>query len=633
MPMQRQGRARRRRLAALLAIATPLLLIAGLGAGSEGWSIADLPRLVGSAEGELIVGQIRAPRTLGAWLAGGLLGLAGAIAQGLFRNPLADPYLLGSASGAALGVALVLAGSALGGHAIGLATAGALARIGLVAAAFAGALLGVSLTLVLAQGTQQTTRLLLAGVVVGVVLGAVGEMLTAAAPEALRGRQAFMLGSTGFLGWGSCAALAAGLALTLPPSWRLARALDALTLGTDSARSLGLALPRVRVALVAALALATALAVSQAGLIAFVGLLAPHLVRRVAPAAHGFTLVASAAVGGVLLLGADVVARTAIAPQELPVGVLTALLGGGYLLWLLRRSGAGSSAAHQARPAPRALREDPAAAALREEPPLPALREGPALLALRAEGVGVQLGSTRALEAVDLDVPRGWSVVVGPNGAGKSTLLRVLAGLLAPTTGQVRLDDRPLSALAPRARATQIAWLAQQGEVNGDLTVREVVHLGRLPTLGLFAAPGAADEAVVDRALAEVDGTGWQHRRLHELSGGERQRALLARALAVEAPWLLLDEPTTHLDPPHQVALVRSLQRRVRAGGSVVSVMHDLSLALHADHLIVMEHGRIAAQGACHDPALHAALVAVFGGAIRVERLQDGWVAVPHLGR
>ena len=169
------------------------------------------------------------------------------------------------------------------------------------------------------------------------VLSAVSDLATTAAPEALRGRQAFLLGSTGFLGWSSCAALGVGLALTLPPSWRLARTLDALTLGTDTAHSLGLALPHIRLLLVTALALATGLAVSQAGLIAFVGLVAPHLVRRFAPATHGFTLLASAASGGTLLLLADVLARTLIAPQEVPVGVLTALLGGGYLIWLLHR--------------------------------------------------------------------------------------------------------------------------------------------------------------------------------------------------------------------------------------------------------------------------------------------------------
>ena len=335
--MAELDRQRRWRLCAGLVALTLLLFAAGLAAGSDGWSVRALLGLLQGSDGALIVGQIRAPRTLGAWFTGALLGLAGAVAQGLFRNPLADPFLLGSASGASLGVVLVLAASALVGHGISLATADALARVGLVAAAFAGALIGVLLTLALARGAEQTTRLLLAGVVVGVVLAAVSDLVTAAAPDALRGRQAFLLGSTGFLGWGNCAALGAGLGLALPLAWRLSRALDALTLGEDSARSLGLALTRVRIALVAALAPATGLAVSQAGLIAFVGLVAPHLVRRFAPAPHGFTLVASSAAGGTLLLMADVLARTLIAPQEVPVGVLTALLGGGYLLWLLRK--------------------------------------------------------------------------------------------------------------------------------------------------------------------------------------------------------------------------------------------------------------------------------------------------------
>jgi iron complex transport system permease protein len=206
-----------------------------------------------------------------------------------------------------------------------------------VAAAFAGALGGVLLTLMLARGAQHTLRLLLAGVVVGVVLAALSDLLTLAAPESLRGRQVFMLGSTGFLGWDSCLLLGLGLALTLPVALTLSRALDALVLGEDGARSLGLALPQLRLALVCLLAAATGLAVSQAGLVAFVGLAAPHLVRRYAPGAHGYTLLASAAAGAVLLLAADVAARTLIAPQELPVGVLTAVLGGAYLLWLLNR--------------------------------------------------------------------------------------------------------------------------------------------------------------------------------------------------------------------------------------------------------------------------------------------------------
>lgn len=330
--MSETERRDRRRLVLALVLLSAGLGLAGLAAGSDGWSFAAW--FGGGPEWSAIVGQIRAPRTLGAWLAGALLGLAGAIAQGLFRNPLADPYLLGSAAGASLAVVLLLAAGALGLPALQL-----LAEAGIVGAAFAGALGGTLLTLALARGASRTTRLLLAGVVVGVMLSAVGDLVTTAVPQALRARQGFMLGHTGFLGWDSVAWLAGGLVLAAPLAWRLARALDALALGEDVARSLGLDLARVRAVLVAALALATGLAVAQAGLIAFVGLVAPHLVRRFAPAPHGFTLLASAAAGGVLLLAADVLARSLIAPAELPVGVLTAMLGGGYLLRLLHRQG------------------------------------------------------------------------------------------------------------------------------------------------------------------------------------------------------------------------------------------------------------------------------------------------------
>lgn len=330
-------RMRRRRLAVGLVGMAILFMLAGLMVGANGWSWQGFREDMAGSQASLIIGQIRAPRTIGAWLVGALLGLAGAVAQGLFRNPLADPYLLGSAAGASFAVVLVLAAGALTGHAISLATAELLARVGLVIAAFAGALIGVLLTLLLASGAQQGVRLLLAGVVVGVVLGAASDLLTTVSPDALRGKQVFMLGSTGFLGWNSVGMLLGGLLFALPISYRLARALDALSLGDDSAASLGLPLPRIRLALVVLLALCTGLAVSQSGLVAFVGLVAPHLVRRYAPAPNAYTLAASAATGGVLLLAADVLARGLIAPQELPVGVLTALLGGGYLLWLLHR--------------------------------------------------------------------------------------------------------------------------------------------------------------------------------------------------------------------------------------------------------------------------------------------------------
>ena len=252
-------------------------------------------------------------------------------------------------------------------------------------------------------------------------------------------------------------------------------------------------------------------------------------------------------------------------------------------------------------------------------------------IALSACNVSVALGRTQALSNVSLSLKPGWTAIVGPNGAGKSTLLRTLAGLQRLDAGQVRLNGRPLQDWPGRERARLIAWLAQQGEATGELTVREVVHLGRLPHLGLFTAPGVEDERIVQQAMVDAECNAWQERRLHELSGGERQRVLLARALAVQAPLLLLDEPTTHLDPPHQVALVRLVQRQVRAGITVVSVLHDLSLALLADRLVLMKAGRVVAEGAAGDPTLQSALIDLFSGAIRIERIGVWWTAVPNL--
>ena len=280
-----------------------------------------------------IVWDIRLPRSIGAWVAGALLGLAGALAQGLFRNPLADPYLLGSASGASLGVAVALA--LFGGNPFATEF---LVRLGLTGAAFVGAVLAVLLTLVLARGVQHTLRLLLAGVIVGVVLGALASLITLMRPDVLQGMQGFLLGSTSFMGWNACMLMLGVLLVCVVLAFALSRVLDALSLGESTALSLGLPLAPVRVALVGVLALATGTAVAQTGLVAFVGLAAPHLVRSVVTTKHDWMVVLAALMGGALLLAADLLARMLLSPQEMPVGVLTAVLGGGYLLWLMYRS-------------------------------------------------------------------------------------------------------------------------------------------------------------------------------------------------------------------------------------------------------------------------------------------------------
>lgn len=319
-------------------------LLVGISVGSTGWT--PLSELLIDPIALQIVWDIRLPRSLGAWLAGALLGLAGAVAQGLFRNPLADPYLLGSASGASLGLVLALClATFMPFPKVSVLWAYIFKAVGLTGAAFLGALAAVLLTLALARGVHQTLRLLLAGVVVGVVLGACSSLIMLMVPAVQQTLQAFMLGSTSFVDWLGCGLM---LAVWLPlvvASVLLSRLLDGLTLGEATASSLGLPLAPMRAFLIAVIALSTATAVAQTGLVAFVGLAAPHAVRAITPVLHGRLIWLASLMGGVLLLWADLLARWLLAPQELPVGVVTAVLGGGYLLHLMQRQtreGAGS---------------------------------------------------------------------------------------------------------------------------------------------------------------------------------------------------------------------------------------------------------------------------------------------------
>jgi iron complex transport system ATP-binding protein len=231
---------------------------------------------------------------------------------------------------------------------------------------------------------------------------------------------------------------------------------------------------------------------------------------------------------------------------------------------------------------------------------------------LACEALTLRLGGRVVVDDVSLSLRSGqWAAIVGPNGAGKSSLLALLAGLREPDGGQVRLHGRRLSDVPARERAQALAWLAQQeqGGAEAEMAAIDIVRLGRLPHHGLIGAPTAADEAAVQRSLEETE------------------------ALAVQAGVLLLDEPTTHLDAPHQRALLRGLAARARDGASVAAVLHDLTLALAADRVVVMAAGRVVADGAPADAALRAALQAVFDEAFTIEPVQRGghtrWVAVP----
>lgn len=239
------------------------------------------------------------------------------------------------------------------------------------------------------------------------------------------------------------------------------------------------------------------------------------------------------------------------------------------------------------------------------------------------------LGDAEVLHGFDLELPRArWICVVGPNGAGKSTLLKCMAGLL-PCSGAVELDGQPAGRLSARERARRLAWLGQAEGGAEDLSVWDVAMLGRLPHQSWLAAPSDEDRRVVEEALRATQAWDWRSRSLGQLSGGERQRVLLARALAVRAQVLLMDEPLANLDPPHQADWLGIVRTLVAEGRTVISVLHEIGMALHADQLVVMQAGHVVWQGSSGDADTHAALARVFDDRIAIRPLDGGWVAMP----
>jgi iron complex transport system ATP-binding protein len=248
--------------------------------------------------------------------------------------------------------------------------------------------------------------------------------------------------------------------------------------------------------------------------------------------------------------------------------------------------------------------------------------------ALEARGMHVALGGVEVLHGVDVRIAAGrWTSIAGANGAGKTTLLKALAQLLRPGQGAVACLGRETWDVHERART--IAWLGQNEGGAEDLLAQDVVMLGRLPHQDWFGAASAGDHAAVQEAMQATQCWDWRARALGSLSGGERQRVLLARALAVQAPILLMDEPLSNLDPPHQADWLRIVRAHVARGGTAVSVLHEITLALHADDLLLLEAGRVAHHGACGDPGTHRALERVFDGRIAVHRVAGQWAALP----
>ncbi len=237
---------------------------------------------------------------------------------------------------------------------------------------------------------------------------------------------------------------------------------------------------------------------------------------------------------------------------------------------------------------------------------------------LSAEDVGRSIRGARLLAGVALEAPAGSFVgLLGPNGSGKSSLLRVLAGLDRPDRGRVLLDGTDRSALPARAVARRVAVVTQHAPDDADMTVLDVLLLGRIPHRSLLAPASAADLDRAAAALADTGLAGWERRRWTSLSGGERQRVSIARALLQDPELLLLDEPTNHLDIRHRFELLHDL---AHSAVTVVAALHELDLAAqYCDRIVLLADGRVVAAGSPGEVLTPARIASVFGVAAEVD--------------
>ena len=431
--------------------------------------------------------------------------------------------------------------------------------------------------------------LVLAGVAVSGMFSAGTDAVVTFVPDALAGYSDFRIGGLANLSMSRIIPAFWVIAAAMVLIFSLAGELDVLMLGADTAQSLGVrAKPLRLVLLILAAALAGA-AVSFSGLIGFVGLIVPHIMRRLI-GEDSLPLLAGCALGGAVCLTlCDLLGRLLFAPYELPVGIV--------LSW---RAGPSSSGCSFGR------------------------GEGASMIELKNLSAGY--GGRDVVHGVSLAFTPGRVLaLLGPNGCGKSTLLRTVLGLNPKSGGEVLMDGAPLEALSPRERALKAAYLSQSRSTPNITAYKMVLH-GRFPHLSYPRRYRKEDYEAVERALDWADAADVARRSMGELSGGQRQKVYLAMALAQEAPTLLMDEPTTFLDVGHQLEVMAAARRLAKEGRAVVMVLHDLPLALRgADDAALLSEGRLAAYGTAEEVYRSGALDQVFGVALRRVETESGW--------
>ena len=500
-----------------------------------------------------ILCYVRIPRTAGAVLCGAALAVSGLLLQEALHNPLASPSILGINNGA--GLFALLASLLFPGRVYARSVM-----------ALCGALLATGLVYLIATCAGfSKTMIILSGVAVSALMSAGINGIITFFPESVADKAAFSLGGLSGVTWPVLALAGALIMPCLLGGLFLSRGIDLFALGDETAHSLGLNVKRHRCLTILAAAVLAGAAVCVGGLISFLGLIVPNLIRRVfsQDLTTAGSLMLCVLYGSALLLAADFLGRRL---QKTAVSVRAACRTSDQSArrTLLHRNADSQKAWHMIR--------------------------------IQSFSAGYGAGAF-GIEIEDLTLKRGEvTTLIGENGCGKSTFLKSLAGIL-PYRGHALMDGEEIADLSPKARAQRLAYLPQSLPAP-RMTVRTLVSHGCFSRAGITNVLSEADLRGIETALRETDMTPLSDRLLGKLSGGERQRAYLAMILAQDPDYLLVDEGTSSMDIVHQRKTMELFGRLTQRGKSVVTVSHDLPLSFSiSSHIFIMKCGKVVLSG------------------------------------
>ena len=561
-----------------------------------------------------VILHFRLPRTIAACIAGAALALAGTIFQGVLKNPLADPYLLGTSAGASAAAALCF----LNGFGRGTPL--------FYIIVFIGAAGGTFLSYMIARfsGKISDASLILSGVAVSSFLTALLMLFMNLGGEKALALIGFVMGS--FSAPSLAELLVSGLILlaVLAAAFACSRFLDAFSLGEEKAYHLGADPAKGRILFFALASAASAAAVSLCGTIGFVGLMVPHIMRLMFSPLARILVPASALGGAVLLCAADTAGRALFAPSEIPAGIIMSLCGAPFFLWLLFRKKASGRAfvfsesevlQSQANERPASIAAVPSdnSCFLRNNKhngnlPLLEIRNlsfawdcGKASDKKGSLAAGLPKGMTgsRILSDCQKVLFRNLSFsleagdflgILGPNGAGKSTLLKIISGFIKNDAG-IYLEGIKRSALSPAELASKISWLPGELETPYDFKTSDFVELGCCAGTGFMSPATHNDRKRAIDALSAAGILGLSERSLNSLSSGERQLVFLAQALAQDSSVMLLDEPVSHLDLHYKSRFLEIVSSYIGSGKHcAIAVLHEPALAFSCTKVLLLGH-------------------------------------------